>query len=91
MSVKKTRLLVAEVRMIASVTENDLWRNILEEAAERLEDTETIAEFYRKVAETEGAMAFAKFLIDKCKGGSISICDLPDLVCDFEDGGARLP
>lgn len=51
MSVKKTRLLVAEVRMIASVTANDCWRNILEEAAERLEDTEKIAEFYRKEAE----------------------------------------
>lgn len=51
MSVKKTRLLVAEVRMIASLLTNDYWRNILEEAAERLEDTEKIAEFYRKEAE----------------------------------------
>ena len=51
MSIKKTRLLVAEVRMIASVLENDLWREILEEAAERLEDTDKIAEFYHKEME----------------------------------------
>lgn len=53
MSVKKTRLLVAEVRMIASVTANDCWREILEEAAERREETDKIAEFYRKEAESK--------------------------------------
>jgi chorismate mutase len=51
MSIKKTKLLVAEVRMIASTLVSDYCRNILEEVAERLEDTEKIAEFYRKEAE----------------------------------------
>ena len=35
----------------------------------------------------EVAKKFAKFLIDKSKGGCISICDLPDLVCEFSEGG----
>ena len=51
MAVKKTKLLVAELRMIANTLTSDYCRNILIEAAERLEDTETIAEYYRKQAE----------------------------------------
>ena len=51
MSIKKTKLLVAELRMIASTLLSEYCRDILEEAAERLEDTEKIAEIYRKKAE----------------------------------------
>lgn len=51
MSIKKTKLLVAEVRMIASTLVSEHCRNILEEAAERLEDTEKIAAFYHKEME----------------------------------------
>ena len=51
MAVKKTKLLVAELRMIADTLTSDHCRNILIEAADRLEDTETIAEYYRKQAE----------------------------------------
>ena len=51
MAVKKTKLLVAELRMIADTLANDYCRDILIEAAERLEDTNKIAEYYRKQAE----------------------------------------
>ena len=51
MAVKKTKLLVAELRMIADTLESDYCRGILIEAAERLEDTNKIAEYYRKQAE----------------------------------------
>lgn len=33
----------------------------------------------------EVARGFAKFLIDKSVDGCISICDLPDLVCEFSE------
>lgn len=51
MAVKKTKLLVAELRMIANTLASDYCRGILVEAAERLEDTDKIAEYYRKQAE----------------------------------------
>lgn len=51
MRVKKTQMLVTELRMIADTLVSDHCRNILIEAAKRLEDTDKIAEFYRKEAE----------------------------------------
>lgn len=49
--VKQTKLLVAEVRMIADTVASQHCRNILIEAAQRLEDTDRIAEHYRTLAE----------------------------------------
>ncbi len=49
--VKQTKLLVAEVRMIADTVVSQHCRNILIEAAQRLEDTDRIAEHYRIIAE----------------------------------------
>lgn len=51
MAIKKTQLLVAELRMIADTVANKYSRDILIEAAERLEDTDKIAKFYRNKAE----------------------------------------
>ena len=49
--VKQTKLLVAEVRMIADTVASRHCRGILLEAAQRLEDTDKIAEHYRTLAE----------------------------------------
>ncbi len=49
--VKQTKLLVAEVRMIADTVASQYCRGILLEAAQRLEDTDRIAEHYRIIAE----------------------------------------
>ena len=51
MSAKKTKLIVAELRVLALILANDYWCEILGEAADRLEDTEKIAEFYHKELE----------------------------------------
>lgn len=51
MAIKKTQLLIAELRMIARTLTSQHCKNILLESAERLEDTEKIAEYYRKKAE----------------------------------------
>lgn len=51
MKIKKTQLLVAELRVMALTQANEYCRDILNEAAERLEDTDKIAEFFRKEAE----------------------------------------
>ena len=48
MSIKKTKLLVAELRVIADSFPSEHCREILGEAATRLEDTEKIAEFYHR-------------------------------------------
>ena len=48
MSIKKTKLLVAELRVIADSFPSEHCQEILTEAATRLEDTEKIAEFFRK-------------------------------------------
>ena len=47
MSVKKTKLLVAEIRVIADTVISEYCRNILNEAADRLEETDRYAEFLR--------------------------------------------
>lgn len=60
MSVKKTRLLVTELRMMADFVFNKYCREILIEAAERLEDTDKIAEFYRKKAENQNKVRRGK-------------------------------
>ena len=49
--VKQTKLLVAEVRMIADTVMSQHCKRILLEAAQRLEDTDRIAEHYRIIAE----------------------------------------
>lgn len=54
MSIKKTRLLVAELRVIADSFPSEHCREILKEAATRLEDTEKIAEFFRKKCKRGG-------------------------------------
>lgn len=51
MSIKKTKLLISELRVIADSLPSEYCRNILNEAATRLEDTDKIAEFYRKKAQ----------------------------------------
>ena len=51
MEIKKTTLLVAELRVIAPTLMSDYCRNILMKAAQRLEDTDKIAEYYRNKAE----------------------------------------
>lgn len=53
MKVKKTELLAAEVRQIAFGLP-DVCRELLLEAADRLEETNKIAEFYRKEAIKNG-------------------------------------
>ena len=50
MELKKTKLLVAELRVMALTQENEYCKEILNEAAERLEVTDKIAEFFRKEA-----------------------------------------
>lgn len=54
MPIKKTKLLVAELRMIAPTLMSGYCRDILIEAAQRLEDTDKIATFYRNKAELLG-------------------------------------
>lgn len=53
MKIKKTKLLVAELRVIANIQPNEHCRNVLLEAAQRLEDTDKIATFYRNKAEID--------------------------------------
>lgn len=49
--VKKTKLLVAELRMIAPTLMSQHCREILLAAAQRLEDTDKIAKYYRNKLE----------------------------------------
>ena len=51
--VKKTKLLVAELRVIADRQPTEHCRNVLLQAAQRLEDTDKIARFFRNKAEQE--------------------------------------
>ena len=53
MATKKTKLLIAELRVIAKTLESEYCRDILIEAAQRLEDTDKIAVFYRNKVEKE--------------------------------------
>ena len=48
MAIKKTKLLVAELRVIADMQPTEHCRNVLKQAAQRLEDTDGIAWFYWK-------------------------------------------
>ena len=54
MAIKKTKLLVAELRVIANQQPNTHCRNVIRQAAQRLEDTDKIAKFYRNTAEKLG-------------------------------------
>ena len=49
--IKKTKLLVAELRVIADLQLTGHCKNVILEAAERLEDTDKIATFFRNKAE----------------------------------------
>lgn len=48
---KKTKLLVAELRVIAKLQPDEHCKNVLLEAAERLADTDRIARFYHNMNE----------------------------------------
>ena len=52
MAIKKTNLLVAELRVIAPTLMSKYCREVLIEAAQRLEDTDKIATFFRNKQET---------------------------------------
>ena len=64
--VKQTKLLVAEVRMIADTVENQYCRDILLEAADRLEETDKIAEHYRRLAEKRIKRRRNKKAVETC-------------------------
>lgn len=51
MSRKKTKLIVAELRVIAKLQPDEQCKNVLLEAAERLADTDRIARFYHNMNE----------------------------------------
>lgn len=51
MSIKKTELLIAELKVIADTLANKYCRAILIEAAQRLEDTNKLATFFRNKCE----------------------------------------
>jgi hypothetical protein len=53
-NMKETNVLAEQLRVIATTLLSKHSREILEEAAERLEDIEKIAEFYRKEAQKKG-------------------------------------
>lgn len=54
MEIKKTKLLVAELRVIADSFPSKYCREILKESAQRLEDTDKIATYYRNKTEMIG-------------------------------------
>lgn len=74
MAVKKTKLLVAELRVIAPTLMNRYCREVLIEAAQRLEDTDKIARYYRNTAEKLGGDQRGRRTRRK-------ICVLPILPC----------
>lgn len=47
---KKTSLLVAELRVLADFQMNGHCRDVVLQAAERLEDTDAIARFFQKIS-----------------------------------------
>lgn len=51
MAIKKTQLLVAELRVLADLQLSGHCKEIVLEAAERLEDTDKIARFYHNMNE----------------------------------------
>lgn len=51
---KKTKLLVAELRMISDTLCSEYCKEVLIEAAQRLEDTHKIATFFRNKVENTG-------------------------------------
>lgn len=53
MAIKKTKLLVAELRVIAPTLMSKYCREVLLEAAERLEDTDKIAVCFRNKVEKQ--------------------------------------
>jgi hypothetical protein len=51
MMAKKTELMVAELKVIADIQPNEHCRKVLLDAAERLEETDKIARFFRNKCE----------------------------------------
>lgn len=51
MPIKKTDLLIAELKVIADIQPNEHCRNVIREAAQRLEDTNKLATFFRNKCE----------------------------------------
>lgn len=78
---KKTKLLVAELRMIADTLCSEYCRECLLEAAQRLEDTHKIATFFRNKAENTGG--------DDCGRARRRICLLPILFRTKQHGTAQ--
>lgn len=78
---KKTKLLVAELRMIANTLANKHCKEILIEAAERLEDTDKIAKFYRNTTEKLGG--------DRSGRKRRKLCVLPILFRSKQHGTAQ--
>lgn len=83
MPIKKTKLLVAELRMIADTLANRHCREILIEAAQRLEDTDKIARYYRNTAERLGG--------DRSGRARRKLCFLPILLRSKQHGAEEEP
>jgi hypothetical protein len=81
MRVKKTKLLVAELRMIADTVANKHCRDIIIEAAQRLEDTDKIARYYRNTAERLGG--------DRSGRERRKLCFLPILFRSKQHGAEK--
>lgn len=81
MAIKKTQLLVAELRVIADIQPNEHCRNVLIEAAQRLEDTDKIAKFFRIKAEILGG--------DQRGRARRRLCVLPILLRTKQHGTAQ--
>lgn len=57
---KRTDLMAVELRVIASTFEDEHQASVLFDAADRLEELETIAEFYRREANGFAKKVFTK-------------------------------
>lgn len=66
MAEKKTKLLVAEVEVIADTLQSNYCREVLKEAAQRLSDLERICEYYRTEASRLATLLNGRK--EKCKG-----------------------
>ena len=78
---KKTKLIVAELRVLAMTLQSKHFRNLLNEAAQRLEDTDKIARFYRNTTEKLGG--------DRSGRERRKLCILPILFRSKQHGTAQ--
>ena len=81
MAIKKTKLLVAGLRAIAPTLMSKYCSEVLLEAAQRLEDTDKIAKFYRNEAENLGG--------DRSGRKRRKLCILPILFRSKQHGTAQ--